>query len=74
MLIGQLSRRTGVQTHQLRYYEDQGLLVPARGPSGYREYGEDAVALVARIGRLLDAGLSPNAVAEMLRVGAPVQV
>ncbi|MER7052503.1 MULTISPECIES: MerR family transcriptional regulator [unclassified Streptomyces] len=58
MLIGELSRRTGVNPHQLRYYEAQGLLVPGRGDNGYREYGEDAVLTVSQIRKLLDAGLS----------------
>ncbi|SDZ08276.1 DNA-binding transcriptional regulator, MerR family [Amycolatopsis xylanica] len=58
MLIGELSRRTGVRTHQLRYYEAQGLLEPARGFSGYREYSDDAVLTVIQIRKLLDAGLS----------------
>ncbi|MFH8760510.1 MerR family transcriptional regulator [Streptomyces atroolivaceus] len=58
MLIGELGRRTGVNPHQLRYYEAQGLLVPDRGGNGYREYGDDAVLTVAQIRKLLDAGLS----------------
>lgn len=58
MLIGELSRRTGVNAHQLRYYEAQGLLAPDRGDNGYREYGDDAVLTVAQIRKLLDAGLS----------------
>lgn len=58
VLIGELARRTGVGTHQLRYYEAQGLLAPARGGNGYREYGEDAVLTVGQIRKLLDAGLS----------------
>lgn len=58
MLIGELSRRTGIRTHQLRYYEAQGLLEPDRGTSGYREYSDDAVLTVAQIRRLLEAGLS----------------
>ncbi|WP_307179770.1 MerR family transcriptional regulator [Streptomyces africanus] len=58
MLIGELSRRTGVNPHQLRYYEAQGLLVPDRGGNGYRVYGDDAVLTVAQIRKLLDAGLS----------------
>lgn len=58
VLIGELSRRTGVNAHQLRYYEAQGLLAPDRGDNGYREYGDDAVLTVAQIRKLLDAGLS----------------
>ncbi|GAA2450284.1 MerR family transcriptional regulator [Streptomyces glaucus] len=63
MLIGELSRRTGVHAHLLRYYESQGLLKPARGPSGYREYTHDAVLTVVQIRKLLEAGLSTQEIA-----------
>ncbi|MFI7642854.1 MerR family transcriptional regulator [Nonomuraea sp. NPDC049400] len=66
MLIGELSRRTGVRTHQLRYYEAQGLLEPRRSPGGYREYTDDAVLTVAQIRKLLAAGLSTDDIAYML--------
>lgn len=63
MLIGELSRRTGVRAHQLRYYEAQGLLVPVRKASGYREYSDDDVLTVAQIRNLLEAGLSTQEIA-----------
>ncbi|MGC5010818.1 MerR family transcriptional regulator [Streptosporangium sp. DT93] len=66
MLIGELSRRTGVHTHQLRYYEAQGLLEPDRAASGYREYGDDAVLTVTQIRKLLEAGLSSRQIAYLL--------
>ncbi|MEU6714000.1 MerR family transcriptional regulator [Nonomuraea sp. NPDC046802] len=66
MLIGELSRKTGVNTHQLRYYEAQGLLEPGRGSNGYREYGDDAVLTVTQIRRLLQAGLSTEDIAYLL--------
>ncbi|SDM16947.1 MerR family transcriptional regulator [Nonomuraea jiangxiensis] len=66
MLIGELSRRTGVNAHQLRYYEAQGLLQPDRGANGYREYGDEAVLTVTQIRRLLEAGLSTRDIAYML--------
>ncbi|MEH1126935.1 MerR family transcriptional regulator [Micromonospora sp. CPCC 206061] len=66
MLIGELSRRTGVNPHQLRYYETQGLLEPDRGASGYREYTDDAVVTVTQIRKLLGAGLSTQDIAYLL--------
>ncbi|WP_405394413.1 MerR family transcriptional regulator [Streptomyces gougerotii] len=66
MLIGELSRRTGVSRRLLRYYEDQGLLQAGRGPNGYRAYGEDAVTVVARIRFLLDAGLTIEVIQAVL--------
>ncbi|ONK13034.1 MerR family transcriptional regulator [Streptomyces sp. MP131-18] len=66
MLIGELSRQTGVHTHQLRYYETQGLLEPGRGANGYREYTDDAVVTVSQIRKLLHAGLSTQDIGFLL--------
>ncbi|MGV9428304.1 MerR family transcriptional regulator [Streptomyces sp. NPDC003656] len=66
MRIGELSRRTGASRRSLRYYEEQGLLVPSRLPNGYRDYGERTVPTVRRIQILLSAGLSTSTVAEIL--------
>ncbi|MFQ6396300.1 MerR family transcriptional regulator [Nocardia sp. KC 131] len=66
MLIGELSRRTGVGSHLLRYYEAQGLLEPARGANGYRRYADDAVLTVTQIRGLLEAGLSTEDIRYLL--------
>ncbi|QIP83624.1 MerR family transcriptional regulator [Streptomyces sp. Tu 2975] len=66
MRIGELSRRTGVNAHQLRYYEAQGLLEADRGANGYREYDESAVLRVRQIRHLLGAGLSSEDIAYLL--------
>ncbi|MFE7581751.1 MerR family transcriptional regulator [Streptomyces gardneri] len=66
MRIGELSDATGVSVRLLRYYEEQGLLVPERTPGGQRVYGSDAVAVVRRIRTLLGAGLPTRVIAEVL--------
>ncbi|GLZ14454.1 MerR family transcriptional regulator [Actinomadura sp. NBRC 104425] len=66
MRIGELARRTGVSTRSLRYYEDQGLLVPDRTPGGQRDYPEQAVDRVIRIQELYAAGLHSKKIAELL--------
>ncbi|MFI7107375.1 MerR family transcriptional regulator [Nonomuraea sp. NPDC050227] len=66
MRIGELSRRTGVAVHLLRYYGEQGLLHPQRRPSGYREYVEEDVAVVRRIRSLLAAGLNTSTIMTVL--------
>ncbi|MBF6300535.1 MerR family transcriptional regulator [Nocardia amamiensis] len=66
MRIGELSRRTGVNAHQLRYYEAQGLLEADRGGNGYREFDETAVLRVKQIRHLLGAGLSSEDIAYLL--------
>jgi DNA-binding transcriptional MerR regulator len=66
MKIGELSRRTGVSQRSLRYYEEQGLLTPARLPNGYREYDERTAITVRRVQVLLSAGLGTSVIAEIL--------
>jgi DNA-binding transcriptional MerR regulator len=66
MRIGELVRRTGVSERLLRYYEEQGLLTPARLASGYRDYAESHVDTVRRIRSLLAAGLSTSTIATVL--------
>jgi len=58
MRIGELAKRTGVSERSLRYYEEQGLLEPARTPAGYRVYAESDVDVVRHIQMLLAAGLN----------------
>ncbi|MFJ9604871.1 MerR family transcriptional regulator [Kitasatospora sp. NPDC101176] len=66
MRIGELARLTGVSTRLLRYYEEQGLLRPARTAAGYREYGEEDTVRVWQIRSLLGAGLTTRVIAELL--------
>lgn len=57
MQIGDLSKRTGISIRMLRYYEEEGLLTPARRASGYRDYGEAEERIAKRIRLLSEAGL-----------------
>ncbi|MEK8226762.1 MerR family transcriptional regulator [Oerskovia sp. M15] len=66
MHIGELSRRTGINAHQLRYYEVQGLLEPDRTVAGYRVYNQTDVVKVKQIRHLLGAGLSTEDIAYLL--------
>ncbi|MFI7704150.1 MerR family transcriptional regulator [Nonomuraea sp. NPDC049480] len=66
MLIGELSRRTGVSSRLLRYYEAQGLLDARRGSNGYRYYDEDSVLTVRQVRALLKAGLSTEVIRSVL--------
>ena len=66
MQIGQLSRRTGVSVRMLRYYEEEGLLQPARRSSGYRDYGPAEEQLIRRIRMFGDAGLTLDAIRTLL--------
>jgi DNA-binding transcriptional MerR regulator len=51
--IGEVSRITGVHTHVLRYWEDQGkLLKPSRRRSRHRLYSPQDIQLILEIKRL----------------------
>ena len=51
--IGEVSRITGVHTHVLRYWEDQGkLLKPSRRRSRHRLYSPQDIQLIFEIKRL----------------------
>ncbi|WP_456844679.1 MerR family transcriptional regulator [Cellulomonas sp. P5_C6] len=65
MKIGELSRRTGVSTRLLRYYEEQGLIAPARTTNTYRTYDESDVARVGQVVGLVRAGV-PTRLAKVL--------
>ncbi|MEJ5913653.1 MerR family transcriptional regulator [Pseudokineococcus sp. 1T1Z-3] len=66
MRIGELARRTGVSPRSLRYYEQRGLLLSGRTPSGQRVYAEDAVERVGCLAALLRTGMSTASILEML--------
>lgn len=66
MRIGELAARTNVPTRLLRYYEEQGLLSPARAANGYRDYAEQLVDRVVQIRGLLDAGVPTRIIRQIL--------
>ncbi|QXJ24221.1 MerR family transcriptional regulator [Actinomadura graeca] len=65
LTIGELARRTGVATSALRYWEDVGLLAPAR-VSGRRRYPPSAVELVAEILLLREVGFTLRELGELM--------
>ncbi|MEU6408104.1 MerR family transcriptional regulator [Microbispora sp. NPDC046933] len=66
MRIGELSARTGASRRSLRYYEQQGLLVSTRSPSGQRCYDDGHVQRVTLIQTFLAAGMSSRSIAQMV--------
>ncbi|WFR66202.1 MerR family transcriptional regulator [Curtobacterium flaccumfaciens] len=61
-----LSTATGVSTRALRYYEQQGLIRSQRRANGYREYGPEAVDVVAFVQDLFAVGLSSRLLREII--------
>jgi MerR family copper efflux transcriptional regulator len=66
MRIGELARSAGVTTRTVRYYEGLGLLESERRASGHREYGEDALKRLEKIGWLKRMGLTLDEIAEVI--------
>jgi DNA-binding transcriptional MerR regulator len=59
MRIGELAERAGVTTRAIRHYEGIGVLPAARrSESGYRLYGEDALARLAFVRAAQAVGLT----------------
>ncbi len=66
MRIGELARHTGISERMLRYYEQEGLLRPARTDSGYRDYGEAEIQAAHRIRLLSASGLKIDTIRVLL--------
>ena len=58
MNIGQAAERSGLPTKTIRYYEDVGLLQPARRANGFRDYGDRDVHDLRFIARARGLGFS----------------
>ena len=64
--IGEVARGAGVSVRAVRYYEQQGLLIAERSPSGQRLYRQDAVTLVRFFQQMFAAGLTSRRITELL--------
>ncbi len=57
--IGEVARQASVGVETVRFYERQGLLAePQRRASGYRQYDEEAVAVLRFIRRAKELGFT----------------
>lgn len=66
LTIGELSRRTGVATSALRFYESQGLIDADRAESGHRRYPQATIRRVSFIKIAQEVGLSLEEIAEAM--------
>ncbi|MEW9807399.1 Cu(I)-responsive transcriptional regulator [Mesorhizobium sp. ZMM04-5] len=58
MNVGTAARRTGLPAKTIRYYEDIGLISPARADNGYRDYSGDDIHRLAFLRRARGLGFS----------------
>ena len=66
LAIGDLSRRTGVATSALRFYEEQGLIHAERTTGGQRRYHREVIRRVSFIRIAQQVGLSLGEIAEVI--------
>ncbi|WP_433889685.1 MerR family transcriptional regulator [Streptomyces sp. CA-111067] len=66
MKIGEASRASGVSARSLRYYEDEGLIVPGRLDNGFRDYCRSTVDRVLVVRSLLESGLPVRLIRELM--------
>lgn len=64
--IGELSRRTGVATSALRFYESIGLIISERSDANHRRYNRSTVRRVSVIRAAQKVGLSLDQISEAL--------
>ncbi|MBR1781871.1 MAG: MerR family transcriptional regulator, partial [Oscillospiraceae bacterium] len=57
MNIKEIETRSGLTRANVRFYEAEGLLHPARGENGYRDYSEEDLALLLRVRLLRTLGV-----------------
>lgn len=58
MNIGDVARASGLPAKTIRYYEDIGLVRPARGENGYRTFSEADAHKLAFLGRSRSLGFT----------------
>ena len=58
MNIGDAARATGLPAKTIRYYEDIGLVRPARGANGYRDFNAQDAHKLTFLGRARSLGFS----------------
>ncbi len=69
LTIGQVAKAAGVGVETIRFYEREGLInEPARRPSGYRQYPQDAVRRIQFIKNAKALGFSLKEISELLEL------
>lgn len=66
MKIGEMSAKTGLSTHALRFYEKQGFIKAAKDANGHRNYTNEDVDLINWIACLKNSGMSLNRIKEFV--------
>ena len=73
MKINEVEERVGISKANIRFYEKQGLISPARGSNGYREYGEEDILRLQNIIILRKLGISVQDIEKIQKGELPLQ-
>ncbi|TSE16630.1 MerR family transcriptional regulator [Arthrobacter sp. KBS0703] len=68
--ISVVAELIGTGQQNIRLYERKGLLTPERTSGGTRQYSESGLAVLRRIGELLEEGLNLAGIARVLELEA----
>ena len=66
MNISDTAHRTGLPAKTIRYYEEIGLVTPARHANGYRDFSDNDMHKLAFLGRARGLGFSIDQCRELL--------
>ncbi len=67
--IQEISQKTGLSTHTLRYYEKEGLLSPVeRSSGGFRQYTDEDLESLGLICCLKNTGMSLQEIARFIQL------
>ena len=66
--ISVAAKLTNTGQQNIRLYETRGLLTPSRTAGGTRQYSDADIAVLLRIGELLEQGLNLAGVAKVLEL------
>lgn len=58
MNVGQAAEKSGLPAKTIRYYEEIGLIYPARAQNGYRDYSHDDIHRLSFLRRARGLGFS----------------
>ncbi|UVI35235.1 MerR family transcriptional regulator [Brevibacterium spongiae] len=69
MKIGEAAAQIGVAAHALRHWEDEGVVVPGRAPSGHRDYSDEQLSRCRIVRSCQGVGMSLAEIRAVLHRG-----
>lgn len=74
LTIGNVARRVGIRSSAIRFYERLEMIRPAaRGPNGYRIYGDDAIKMLLFVKRAQSFGITLKEIKPLLDLASQGQ-